>query len=240
MRIVCLSDTHTYGRRLVVPDGDVLIHAGDHTFLGTKEETKQALKWLASLPHQHKLLIAGNHDFYFDDDAPEYFRSWKTYKPYTKQNMLERHGIGLTYLEDSGAEIDGVTFYGSPWSPAYYDWAFNFKEAWKGGLAQAEQEWANIPTDVNVLITHTPPQGILDAAADGRKTGCYLLRRRVQQLPQLRLHVFGHIHESYGREDYKEVPYDGSGERQLTFVNASICNLEYDPDNLRQPIVVDL
>ena len=67
MRIVCVSDTHTYGRMITVPDGDVLIHSGDHTFEGTQSEIEYELEWLESLPHKHKVFIGGNHDFFLDN-----------------------------------------------------------------------------------------------------------------------------------------------------------------------------
>jgi len=65
IRVVCLSDTHD---RIVaaVPDGDLLVHAGDLTTGGTAADIQRQLDWLESLPHRHKVVVAGNHDSWFD------------------------------------------------------------------------------------------------------------------------------------------------------------------------------
>lgn len=155
---------------------------------------------------------------------------------------------GVTILIDQEHVIDGIKFYGSPWQPWYYDWAFNFRHPTKPmhgvdvipeeaeeALRQAKDTWAKIPDDTRVLITHGPPFGILDAAEDQDKCGCPLLAKRITELLNLRLHVFGHIHEAYGSVEYKAD--DGSGDI-LTFVNAAICDLSYNPTH--KPIVVDI
>lgn len=259
MRIVCISDTHTMGKLLTIPEGDVLIHAGDHTFRGTKEETKQALKWLTSLKEQfkHIVFVAGNHDFYFDDKAPTKFRDWRIYKPYTKWEMLERHGPGLIYLEDSSVEIEGLKFYGSPWQPWFHGWAFNFPAPGKemrfnGGLVQSPEDieyskmvaiktWAKIPDDVDVLVTHSPPKGIMDKAwydRDDDRVGCPALRERLLELKNLRLHVFGHIHENYGTVEYGTDLHGGYKWSKITFVNAAVNTRMYEPTNA--PIVIEI
>lgn len=228
MRLICVSDTHTYGKRVLVPDGDVLLHAGDHTFKGTETEVYTALAWLESLPHKHKLFIAGNHDWFFDINRPTSFRGWNLTTNMAISEMLDCFP-GITYLQDSGVEIDGLKFWGSPWQPAFYDWAFNLY-----GEPAAEKVWSQIPDDTNVLITHGPPHGILDRTLPGdQRAGCPVLARHLSRLSALRLHVFGHLHESYGRAEFQAE--DGA---KLTFVNASINTREYDPTNA--PIVVDL
>lgn len=242
---VVVSDTHTYLKRVKVPDGDVLIHCGDHTFRGTYGEVRAAFKQLDRYPHKHKLAIAGNHDLYLDEkNFPDgsVFRSWEIKRGPSVADLLAEFP-GVTYLQDSEVTIDGVKFYGSPWSPWYYDWGFNFRanviEKY-GRYPQvqhdrdhARETWAKIPNDVDVLITHTPPEGILDKANDDHKLGCPELRKRLRSLSNLRLHTFGHIHESYGQVDYL-------GEFPLTFVNAAICNIDYDPNDLNEPIVVNI
>ena len=225
------------GPRIVVPDGDMLIHAGDHTFRGTADETKKALEWLESLPHKYKLLVAGNHDFFFDPNAPKSFRNWSLHKPYSTAEMLERHGPSLIYLQDSGTEIEGLKIYGSPWTKEFgfnNKWAFNFPIIDDGNLAR--NTWAKIPTDTNILITHTPPRGILDYGYEYQgRLGDNELHDRLFTLPALRLHVFGHIHTAAGRVDYTTEAGDF---QQITFINAAICTESYDPVNPVQ--VVDL
>src|SRR5690606_27797878 len=129
---------------------------------------------------------------------------------------------GLTYLRDAGVEIDGVRFWGSPWQPEFFDWAFNLPR----GEALAAR-WALVPEDTDVLITHGPPRGILDRTVTGTPVGCDDLRAALDRLAP-RLHVFGHIHEAYGRVE---------GPR-TTFVNASVCDVRYRAVN--DPVVVDL
>ena len=203
MKIVCISDTHSLHRQVDVPDGDVLLHAGDLCNHGTRGEVKQFIGWLGELPHAHKIFIAGNHD-------------WPFYKHRGHVHHWLKHGI---YLQDSSVVIDGVKFYGSPWQPAFCNWAFNLP---RGDRLAAV--WSQVPDDTDVLITHTPPAGILDSA---ERVGCSDLTARIERL-QLRLHVFGHVHASHGT----------TKQGQTTFVNAAICDEDYHP--IQPAIVVDL
>jgi calcineurin-like phosphoesterase family protein len=230
MKIVCISDTHTYGQHIAVPDGDVLVHSGDHTFEGTYREVHAALKWIDSLPHAHKVIIAGNHDFYFDERFPtgHLFRHWVIDRKGTVAELLAEFP-SITYLQDSSTTIDGVKFYGAPWQPAFYQWAFNFPENDFG--VEARMTWAKIPDDTDVLLTHGPPRGILDLVTQhgDDRAGCVELRKRIDELSNLKLHVFGHLHSGYGQAKVLGGP---------TFVNACINTIEYQPTNA--PIVVEL
>jgi predicted phosphohydrolase len=208
MRVVCISDTHfMHGEITSLPVGDVLIHAGDVCAYGLMEEVVRTMHWLARQPHRHKVLIAGNHDW-----------------PFELSGDAVRALVppGVTYLQDSGVTIEGVRVWGSPWQPEFLGWAFNLP---RGDALAAV--WAQIPADTNVLITHGPPSGILDRVARGPQ-GCEDLTRRVSELPQLGLHVFGHIHEGYGHETQDGVLY----------VNASMQGELGGA--LNPPIVVDL
>jgi Icc-related predicted phosphoesterase len=177
MIIVAISDTHGYHDRLEVPDGDVLIHAGDITERGRLEEVEAFDRWLAQLPHRYKIVIAGNHDFCFQHRPGD-------------ARALMRHA---TYLQDEAVDVEGVKFYGSPWQPEFCDWAFNLPR----GPALAAV-WAKVPDDTRVLITHGPPLGIGDKTHRGPHAGCEDLLQRVRQV-RPPLHVFGHIHEGAGR-----------------------------------------
>ncbi len=205
MRIVCISDTHDKHAALDIPDGDVLVHAGDITGRGRREQIVAFDAWLGGLPHRHKVVIAGNHDFGLERDPSN--RAWFAH---------------ATYLLDEEVTLDGVRFYGSPWQPRFFDWAFNLDRG-----APLREVWAKIPVGVDVLITHGPPYGILDRTARGEAVGCEELRAAVARV-RPRLHVFGHIHEAYG-----QLELDGT-----RFVNASACDLSYAP--VQPPIVVDL
>ncbi|MDP9025138.1 MAG: metallophosphatase domain-containing protein [Candidatus Eremiobacteraeota bacterium] len=200
MRVVAISDTHSRVPSGGVPDGDVLVHAGDLTERGTLDEIAAAGDWLRSLPHARKVVIAGNHDFGFEQ-TPEAARA--------------ALGGGFDYLEDSGVVIDSVVFWGAPWQPWFFDWAFNLPRG-----AKLAEKWALIPDDTWVLVTHGPPYGILDRTAEGEFAGCRDLAERVR-LVRPAVHVFGHIHEGAG------TIRDGD----TLFVNASICDLQYAPVN---------
>lgn len=208
MRLVCISDTHSLHDRIPggVPDGDVLVHAGDACGQSTPRDLMRFARWFAKHPHAHKILIAGNHDAPF------------VYFPH--EARLQIAAVGVTYLEDSGVEIDGVRFWGSPWQPEFCNWWFNLPR----GPALAEK-WAKIPGDTDVLITHGPPHGILDACPTSQ--GCQDLLSAVRRVAPS-VHVFGHIHE-------------GSGVVEIgptRFVNASVLDGRYRPVNPAR--VVDL
>ncbi|WP_339804881.1 metallophosphatase domain-containing protein [uncultured Marinobacter sp.] len=211
MRLVCISDTHSLHRRIPeIPDGDVLIHAGDCLGAGTLSNVEELNEWLGALPHHHKIVIAGNHDWAFQE-TPELAREALTQ---------------AIYLEDSGVEIDGVRFWGSPWTPTFMDWAFMLERG-----QPLHEQWKQIPDDTNVLITHGPPKDIGDEVDLGfrcQNVGCVDLKHRVAQMTQLRAHIFGHIHEGYGE-------YHIGGSR---FINASTCTARYEPTN--PPIVLDI
>ncbi len=205
MRIVCISDTHSKHSQLKIPDGDLLLHAGDATGRGGREEIGAFNAWLGSLPHRHKVIISGNHDFGFERN-PE-ARSWIT------------HAV---YLQDEEVTIEGLRIYGSPWQPWFFNWAFNLKRG-----PELAAVWAKVPAGIDVLLTHSPPLGVLDRLDTGEPVGCEELTKALTRI-RPKLHVFGHIHEAYGM-----VERDG-----IVYVNASSCNLKYRPVN--PPVVVDL
>ncbi|MCI0387474.1 MAG: metallophosphatase domain-containing protein [Acidobacteria bacterium] len=206
IRIVAISDTHSRHQRINVPEGDILIHAGDVTMAGGVAEIAAFDNWLGTLPHPVKLFCAGNHDLLFERN-PALARSLIT---------------NATYLQDELIEAMGLRIYFSPWQPRFFDWAFNLD---RGAALRAK--WDLIPWPLDVLVTHGPPMGILDVNDRGEHCGCEELRPTVER-GRPRVHIFGHIHESYGTLDYDGVRY----------VNASICDGSYRPVN--PPVVIDL
>jgi len=207
MKAVMISDTHTHHESLLMPAADILLCAGDITNVGDLTDLVNFARWLEGLPYKHKVIIAGNHDFCFEHDGE------------LCRKVLE-HG-GATYLQDEEVVIDGKKIYGSPWQPRFFDWAFNLDKG-----ESLRKVWAKIPDDTDVLITHGPPQGILDECRSG-KVGCAeLLKRIIEVKPDW--HIFGHIHPTYGYECA----------HGTTFVNASSCNERYRPVNT--PIVMEL
>ena len=204
VNLVCISDTHTY-EKFPIPEGDILLHSGDISFRGTFVEMNRAMKWLGSLPHKHKVFVCGNHDWLGETD------------PLLMEELAKENGV--IYLNDSGVELMGLKIWGSPVQPEFCNWAFNRKRG-----EEIARHWAKIPDDTQVLVTHGPPKDILDWVdrGDGSReyVGCEELRKRVDQLSNLRLHSFGHIHCAAG--EY----VDPNGK---LFVNAAICTEEYHP-----------
>lgn len=221
MKIVVISDTHSLHKSsemAQIPDGDVLIHCGDVSNSGYEQEILTFIKWFKDQPHKHKVFIAGNHDFGLQNKRPGVIDAIEKAKDH-----------GVIYLEDSGADIGGLKFWGSPWTPTFFDWAFMKNRG--DGLGCIGEVWQKIPDDTQVLITHGPPRLMnnLDYTTYGHiNCGCDDLMIRVNQLQDLRLNCFGHIHGGYG---VREI--DGK-----TFVNASTCTERYYPTN--EPIIVEL
>ncbi|CAG9821779.1 unnamed protein product [Phaedon cochleariae] len=244
IRFVCMSDTHSLIRNISfdIPDGDIFIHAGDFTKCGQKQEVIEFNDWLGTLPHKHKIVIAGNHELSFDNRFINMFKKKIESRPdhnedevpnygNTKDNIAEavntedirQYLTNCIYLEDKSIELYGIRLYGTPWQPEFGHWAFNLKRG-----DECLSKWNKIPNDIDVLITHTPPLGHGDLACSGVRAGCVELLNTVQQRVMPKYHVFGHIHEGYG------VTSDG----KIIFINASTCDINYIPNNL--PIVFDI
>jgi len=180
IRIVAMADTHLQHDGLVVPDGDILVHAGDMLQHGSLDELARAADYLRSLPHRIKIIVAGNHEVCLEK------------RPKEARALLD----GFLYLQDEAATVAGLVFYGSPWQVKFRIWAFG---ATRG--AELASKWAKIPDRVDVLVTHSPPHGFGDRIEwreEQRRVGCAELLARVRQVkPQL--HLFGHIHQDRGQ-----------------------------------------
>ncbi len=206
-KITIISDTHgkheyltSKGMGNSLGSGDILIHCGDISNVGKTHEIKSFLDWFSNTPFTHKIFIAGNHDFGFelvDYIAPEYIEK------------------GVTYLFDSSVEIDGIKFYGSPWQPEFYNWAFNLPRGEK--LAE---KWAKIPGDTDILITHGPAYRMLDHTINGQMVGDEDLFNRILEVKP-KLHCCGHIHWAYGQKSFNDTE----------FINAAVLNERYEHEN---------
>lgn len=192
MKIVCTSDTHEKHGALVVPAGDVFLFAGDLTMDGEDEYISSFNTWLGLLPHKYKIVIPGNHDRSLDREAFE-GASRNAAEVYGREKLSNC----THYLLHSGCEIEGVRFWGSPYTPIFHSdyWKFHYDRA------EGKHLWDAIPEGVDVLITHGPPLGILDRTLEGEAAGCWDLRERVN-IVKPKYHVFGHIHEGYGRLEH--------------------------------------
>lgn len=175
----------------------MIIHAGDISKRGTQSEVVDFLDWYQSPQFKHKIFIAGNHDFFFEQNNAEMIH-----------DIIPKE---IIYLNDSGIQIDGIRFWGSPVSPRFFDWAFNRDRG-----ADIKAHWDLIPPKTDILITHGPPYNILDQTLRGDIVGCEDLFEAVERT-RPRVHVFGHIHEAYG-----EVEKSGT-----KFINASVLDVRY-------------
>jgi Icc-related predicted phosphoesterase len=213
MRFVLISDTHSLHRLIEVPDGDVLIHAGDITREGEVDTVYDFSIWFAGLPHKEKVVIPGNHDFCFDISHNRYDE--------LARKMLEDRRPNIHFLLDSARTIAGLRFYGSPWVPNLGGWAF---------YDRGRDMFDRAPTDIDVLVTHAPQWLVMDREKKrGEHCGSTAVGRYVGRCPRLKLHVFGHVHEGYGTSPVGQEPVR---------VNACSLNREYEPVN--KPIVLDL
>lgn len=207
--ITLISDTHN--RHMDLPpmgSGDLILHAGDATSRGRGHEIEDFLYWFGSLDFDKKIYVPGNHDFGLEDNPRLYHA------------MAEDYGV--TVLDDSGTEFQGLKVWGSPVQPTYGGWAFNREET--RATASVRHPWIGlhwnmIPDDTDILITHGPPLGILDKTLrDDTRVGSASLLRKVRQIKP-KLHVFGHVHESRGL-----LQRDGT-----VYVNAACLDRRYEP-----------
>jgi Icc-related predicted phosphoesterase len=205
MRIVHISDTHMAHNFVQVPDGDVLVHTGDALNYGSEHELIRFASWMKDKPHRHKIYVPGNHDRIVEKDVG------------LAKALLD----GVTVLIDESIEINGVYIWGSPYTPMFNNWAFM-----KHRGEDMAKVWEKIPQDTQILLTHGPPMGVLDVAFPVDNLGCEELAKRMGGL-NVKLHLFGHIHESRG--------YAKKGNTE--YYNSAIYG-GYD-ELLRKPQVID-
>jgi Icc-related predicted phosphoesterase len=190
MKLCCISDTHGQHQQLDLSKylADVLVFAGDWTAgrdVGLSE-TANFVKWFSKQPYEHKILVAGNHEREVEKN------------PEGLEELLQDHK-SITYLNNTGVTIDGINFWGSPYSNEFCSWAFMDDED------SLEYIWEKIPDDTNVLVTHGPAYRCNDevkrAYARDPHVGSQSLTNRKKELEGvLKLHISGHIHEAYNTE----------------------------------------
>jgi len=162
----------------------MLIHSGDSD-INSLFELKDFIKWFSSLNIEDCIYVAGNHDFFIE----------KNYN--FCKNFFEENNI--IYLQNDLVKIKGLRIYGSPTTPTFYNWAFMYSRG-----EQIAEEWRRIPDNLDILITHGPPNGILDLTRRSLEhAGCEELLKKVQ-LTKPSYHLFGHIHEGYGRYETED------------------------------------
>ncbi len=211
MEITCVSDLHGFYPKL--EGGDLLIIAGDLTARDTDVEYYEVFHWISQQKYKKKIIIAGNHDNRICNHVhfPDHFE----------------------YLCDSGTEFEGLKIWGSPWTRSFVGMNPHCKAFTLDTEEELAKKWALIPDDVDILITHSPPYGILDKLKprilprinDMLHAGSKSLAEKIglSKNPP-KLWIWGHIHEAYGRDPVIRG-------KPCIMVNASIMNEDYDPIN---------
>lgn len=207
MKIWLISDTHNHHEELEIPSGiDAVIHCGDESDSGNafmnEPEARRFFRWFSSLDIATKIFVPGNHSTAIEqglirpDNYPE-----------------------INFLIHQQMEWHGLKIFGSPFTPMFFDWAY------MKAREELDAVWQSIPDDIDILITHGPPKGILDVTKDMNSgdpvsVGSKSLRRHVENRIQPKVHAFGHLHDEAGIHNY------GTITRGATqFINCACCNL---------------
>jgi Icc-related predicted phosphoesterase len=212
MKITFISDTHNHHKKLPkLSGGDILIHAGDITSVGYQHEIREFCKWFNNQDdYTHKVFIAGNHDWGFQNNTAKIAEILDFYNK-------------INYLQDQLLEIDGIKIWGSPWQLEFYNWAFNLQRG-----DEIQQKWNLIPNDLDILITHGPAWGILDKVhGQGEELGCQNLAQTILD-KKPKIHICGHIHTGWGNLKVGDTHYFNASvldERYLMTQNP--INIEY-------------
>lgn len=218
MIIDCISDLHGHYPKL--EGGDLLIVAGDWVRISDEQEYLDFYNWIRNQKYGKKICIAGNHDTLIQREGPE----WMGFED-----------AGFTYLCDSGTEFKGLKIWGSPWTKTFEGMNPHCKAFTVDTEEKLAVKFSLIPDDVDILVTHSPPFGLLDtldAVIEGhacdKHVGSSSLDLKLGQIMP-KLHVFGHIHEQGGKQ---------AAFLNTRYVNASHVNENYEPVN--KPIRIEL
>ncbi len=206
MKITAFSDTHMLHQKVEIPNADILIFAGDMSVCRTLQDVAGFNTFLKSLPHKYKVVVGGNHDHLLASS------------PDLGRKLLQ----DAIYLQDESIVIEGIKIYGAPWQPIFNTNACDAFALSRGKVIR--KKWALIPQDTDILITHSPPSGIMDEDG-GVSHGCSDLLEAVQRIaPQF--HIFGHIHNHNGMQRVDST----------TFIN---CNVKDKNNRVRPALTFD-
>lgn len=209
IQTICLiSDTHAQHRHLQIEPCDLLVIAGDYSQRNREQDFQDFADWLRQQPARHKILVNGNHDKYYYRH-PERFRF-----------LLP---VGVVFLENESVEIEGLRFWGSP---VIMPVIRGIETVTERSAQRRQLIWQSIPLNTDVVVTHSPPYGILDQVEAGKHYGCPYLLEAINRIKP-RYHLFGHIHQDRG-----EISQDG-----IRFKNAAM--VDDSEQIIHQPIVFD-
>lgn len=219
MKVCCISDTHTMHEKIAIPECDLLIHSGDACGQGTLGEISTFAQWLErQVQAKHIIYVPGNHD-----------RAVQTF-PDLVRSMFHRAVV----LIDDLVTIDGIRIYGTPYTPAFCNWAFQGVDHGSRSYnhttdPELDRIYKKIP-QCEILVCHGPFQGVLDKTWEGDHVGSVSMRKRLTEMSRLpKLYVCGHIHQSRG---IAENVFD-----HMTVVNAASVDDDYE---VLPPIMVDV
>ncbi len=228
MIIDCITDLHGFYPTL--EGGDLLIVAGDLTSRDEVIDWCKFFHWLECQEYTKKIFIGGNHDNFLLDKIPS--------KSPIEFGLPWSYKRDFEYICDSGTEFEGLKIWGSPWTKTFKGMNPRCKAFTCETEEQLAEKWAMIPGDIDILITHGPPKGILDWNKDGLQCGSISLFERSRKLKNLKLFCFGHIHEAYSvintQEMTNSLPMLLSSNKPNCLpiiVNCSHVNERYEPVN---------
>lgn len=234
MIIDCISDLHGFYPKL--EGGDLLIVAGDLTGRDTLLQHSDILEWINKAKYTKKIIIAGNHDNFLQSNPNFYSK--------TSIEYLCDSGTEFEFFDERLPEQDEgflpsgkrkLKIWGTPWTKTFEGMNPHCKAFTFDTEQELEEKWRLIPTDIDILITHEPPYGIKDLVDKFTGKGikqCHVGSHSLLYYTRMhypKLHVFGHIHESYGKANEEGFPI---------YVNASHVNEHYQPVN--KPVRIEL
>jgi Icc-related predicted phosphoesterase len=211
--VCCTSDIHGNIKDIEIPECDILLIAGDIGRHG-RQIYKDANwlgydfnPWLEKQPAKHIVMTPGNHDIIFQDAL----------------KLVPK--LSCNVLIDELVEIEGLKIYGSPWQTRFYDWGFNLTED------KLKLVWDKIPADIDILLVHSPPFGIMDMTQHPgypcKRIGSRSLAERIKVI-RPKYVVFGHNHGEPG-----VIERDG-----ITYINATLVDDSYIVKN--PPIMIEV
>jgi Icc-related predicted phosphoesterase len=221
MKLVFISDTHGYLRERDIPEGDVLVHCGDACSSGQRFEFINFCEQMEKIAKRFRLTLytPGNHDRFVEVEQRDARREFDSnFDNFPLMQMLIHESF----------EFEGIKFFGSPYTPEFYNWAFMYPRD------KGKEIWANVPDDTDVLFTHGMPHGVLDRVGrligkdEDEHVGCVDLRKRIAEIKP-KVFAGGHLHLEGGQQ----IEQDGT-----VFINAAICDDSYTPS--RKAIEIEI
>jgi Icc-related predicted phosphoesterase len=213
MKCCHISDTHDVHKDLnsLIPECEILFFTGDLTYKGSEWEILKLLEQFERLKLRipHIVGILGNHEVNCEGKEVEMKSRFKA--------------VGVDLLHNESIEIEGIKIWGSPFTPYFFGWAYQYENAqyatqYAGEyLPNGHDIWSQIPDNTQVLLSHCPPYMINDLCPNGH-VGCSILRMYVESIPSIKFNLFGHIHSSHGTSLVNGV----------TYINSSIMNNSYN------------